>query len=51
MVTIEDKMTSLNMNEDEDPSNIAEEQEKLNYHLANIDKANEKNDQQMISIF
>ena len=51
MVTIEDKMTSLNMNVDEDPSNLAEELEKLNDHLADIDKANEKTDQQMISIF
>jgi len=51
MVTIEDKMTRLNMNEDEDPSNIVEELEKLNDHLADINKANEKTDQQMISIF
>ena len=51
MVTIEDKMTSLSMREEEDPSNIAEELEKLNDHLADIDKANEKTDQQMISIF
>ena len=51
MVSIEDKMTSLNMNEDEDPSNLAEELEKLNDHLADIDKANEKTNQQMISIF
>ena len=51
MVTIEDKMSCLDMNEDEDPSNISEELEKLKDHLADIDKANEKTDQQMISIF
>jgi len=39
------------MNKDEDPSNIAEELEKLNDHLPDIDKVNEKTDQQMISIF
>ena len=51
MVTIEDKMSALEMSEKEDPSKIAEKLERLNDHLADIDPDIEKSDQQMISIF
>ena len=51
MVTIEDKISELKMEESEDPSDISEKLERLNDHLADIDSSMEKSDQQMISIF
>ena len=51
MVTIEDKISELKMEESEDPSDISEKLERLNDHLADIDSSIEKSDQQMISIF
>lgn len=51
MVTIEDKIGAVSMQEDEDPSDMAGKLEELNDHLSDIDAKLEKTDQQMISIF